>query len=404
MRIVFLTFAFQHPQMRGSARSYHFVREIGARHAVTLLALSEVPVPDAVVEDTARSTDDIRVYETGAGRDGRRTERMRAYRDAMGRMGDDLARLHAEEPFDVAVLHGKPLLPVWKRASRLPLVADICDADSMRIRQRAALVPLRRRPAMRAYAATVRRQERQLARATPYVSFISARDRDAVVGPSTGAVVIPNGIDLDYWRRRADSRGSRRLVFTGVMDYKPNEDAAELLADEILPLVHKQVPEAEAMIVGRDARPALIARGERADVTVTGFVDDIRPYLEQAGVFVAPIRFASGQQNKVLEAMAMEVPVVTTPVVAEGLEMDGEAPPVAVADAPGGVAGAVVRLFRDDAERRRLAVEGRRFVERHALWSRSGECLERLCVAAAAGVAVERSGPAATILGEHADR
>lgn len=385
MRIVFLTFAFQHPRMRGSARSYHFVRELGSRHDITLLALSEVPVPDDVLAETRTHAQDIAVFATGLGRDGRRRDRLRAYRDARRRMGDELARQHEAEPFDVAVLHGKPLLPVWKRARGLPLVADICDADSMRIRQRASLVPLRRRPALRAYAAAVRRQERGLARATPYVSFISARDRDAVMGAGSAAAVIPNGIDLDYWTRNGEASDSRRLVFTGVMDYKPNEDAAELLADEILPLVHKQVPTAEVLIVGRDARPSLVARGDRPAVTVTGYVDDVRPYLARAGVFVAPIRFASGQQNKVLEAMAMEVAVVTTPVVAAGLEIDGEAAPVAVAEAPGGVAGTVVRLFRDDAERRRLAADGRSFVERRASWARSGEALERLCEAAASG-------------------
>ena len=402
MRIVFLTFAFQHPKMRGSARSYHLLRELGGRHDVTLLALSEVPVPAEIVDETGAYAEEIRVYESEVARDGRRHERLRAYRAAMTRMGEDLAQIHAKRPFDVAVLYGKTLLPVWKRAGGLPLVADICDADSMRIRQRAALVPLRRRPALLAYAVSVRRQEQRLAQATPYVSFISARDRDAVVGPSTGAAVIPNGIDLDYWTRQTESPRSRSLVFTGVMDYKPNEDAAELLADEILPLVQKQVPEAEALIVGRDPRPALLARDSRSDVTVTNFVEDIRPYLEQAGVFVAPIRFASGQQNKVLEAMAMEVAVVTTPVVAGGMEVAGEAPPLAVADAPGGVAGTVVRLFRDDAERRRLAADGRRFVERYAVWSRSGEALERLCAAAARQGA--DSGSPASILGDHADR
>jgi glycosyltransferase involved in cell wall biosynthesis len=299
-------------------------------------------------------------------------------------MRSALARLHEERPFDVAVLHGKPLLPVWKGIDQLPLVADICDADSMRIRQRSSTVPLRRRGPLRAYAAAMLRRERAIARATPFVSFISARDRDAVVGPSAGAVVIPNGVDLEYWHRSAaPDWSSRKLVFTGVMDYGPNEDAALLLADEVLPLVQKQVPEAEALVVGRDPRPVLRECSRRPDVTVTGFVEDIRPYLEQAGVFVAPIRFASGQQNKVLEAMAMEVTVVTTPVVAEGMEIDGQTPPLAVADHAGGVAGTVVRLFRDDAERRHLAAAGRRFVEQHAIWSRSAEALERLCFAAA---------------------
>ena len=384
MRIVFLTYAFQHPQMRGSARQYHFIRELARRHEISLLALSEVPVPGDVLEDTESLTRSVEVFETGVARSAGRLERRRAYRAAMGRMRTELARLHAADPFDVAVLHGKPLLPVWKGTPGLPLVADICDADSMRIRQRAATVPLRKRPLLHAYAAAVLRQERGLARATPYVSFISARDRDAVVGSATGAVLIPNGVDLEYWRRRAPVPvRSRRLVFTGVMDYGPNEDAALLLADEVLPLVQKQVPEAEVVIVGRDPRPALRERSERDDVTVTGFVEDVRPYLDEAAVFVAPIRFASGQQNKVLEAMALEVAVVTTPVVAAGMEIDGEAPPLTVGDHAGGVAGAVVRLFRDDVERRRLAAAGRVFVERHAVWARSAEALERLCLAAA---------------------
>jgi glycosyltransferase involved in cell wall biosynthesis len=391
VRIAFLTFAFQHPRMRGSARQYHLMRGLAPRHGITLLALSEVPVPADVREDVAAFAERVEIFETGAGRTAGRRERERAYRAGMARMREALVRLHAERPFDVAVLHGRSLLPVWAGIPDLPLVADICDADWMRIRKHASTAPLRRRPALLAYAAVVRRRERGLAGATPWVSFISARDRDAVVGPASRAVVIPNGVDLEFWRRRsAGPSGVPRLVFSGVMDYRPNEDAAIVLADRVLPLVRERVPEAEAVLVGRDPRRPLLERASRPGITVTGYVEDVRPYLEGASLFVAPMRFASGQQNKVLEAMAMEVAVVTTPVVAAGMEVGGNAAPLVVADGPDAIAGAVVRLLRDDEERRRLAAAGRRFVEQHAVWARSAEALEALCGAAAE----ERPAPA----------
>ena len=131
--------------------------------------------------------------------------------------------------------------------------------------------------------------------------------------------------------------------------------------------------------------PALIKKARHhSDVTVTGFVDDLRPYLEGATVFAAPLRYGSGTQNKVLEAMAMEVPVITTPLVAAGLRVDGgEAPPVVVTDGENSFAESIVSLLRQEKERSRLAIGGRQFMENHFTWSRSAEQLEKMCLAAA---------------------
>src|SRR5206468_215326 len=116
------------------------------------------------------------------------------------------------------------------------------------------------------------------------------------------------------------------------MEYPPNTDAALYLIEEILPLVQRTVPAAQALIVGRDPPARLRSAGQRPGVTVTGFVDDVRPYLERATVFAAPLRFGAGIQNKVLEAMAMEVPVVASPLAADGLRTeDGAQPPLDVA-------------------------------------------------------------------------
>jgi glycosyltransferase involved in cell wall biosynthesis len=121
------------------------------------------------------------------------------------------------------------------------------------------------------------------------------------------------------------------------------------------------------------------------NITLTGYVDDVRPYLERATVFVAPVRYASGVQNKILEALAMGVPVVTTSVVVAGVKVQGAGRvPVVEADTTNQFVKRTVALLRDQEERRRLALEGRRYVERHFDFGRSAAKLETMCLAAVA--------------------
>jgi polysaccharide biosynthesis protein PslH len=154
--------------------------------------------------------------------------------------------------------------------------------------------------------------------------------------------------------------------------------------DQIAPQVRQSIPNLEILIVGRDPAPELQAKARQyPNVTVTGFVDDVRPYLESAALFVAPLRYASGTQNKVLEAMSMSLPTVVTSVVADGLRMDEAAePPVAIADLPSDFATVITRLLQRPSERETLALRGREYVENHFIWSRSAEKLERMCHAA----------------------
>ena len=134
--------------------------------------------------------------------------------------------------------------------------------------------------------------------------------------------MVPNAVDLDYWTRSTPAQptgAAPRVVMTGVMDYPPNHDAAMRLAERIMPSVREEVPDAELVIAGRDPGPELRAAGDAHPwLTVTGALPDLRPEMERGAVYCAPLRFASGIQNKLLEALAMEVPVVTTPVVADG--------------------------------------------------------------------------------------
>jgi glycosyltransferase involved in cell wall biosynthesis len=219
--------------------------------------------------------------------------------------------------------------------------------------------------------------------------FVSARDRDSVVGRAdVPTTIVPNGVDLDFWRRSSRERGRDTIVFTGAMDYRPNIDAALHLAEDILPLVRRSVPEARLMIVGRDPTPRLRAAGEQPGVEVTGFVDDVRTYLEDATVFAAPLRFGAGIQNKVLEAMAMEVPVVASTLAADGLRTEaGDVPPIVVADDPAKFAEHLVQRLQDRDET--PDETARRYVESRFVWARSGAMLSEIIREAAPDVQPE---------------
>lgn len=400
MRILWLTASLQHPAVRGSLRHYHFLRELGPRHAVTLVTVARTPAPAAArIELESYARGGLRVFEAPLA--GGRIERYRAYRRAVVGMRAAVRDELARERYDVVLFHGKPAYGAIAGVAGIPVVADFCDATSLRLSTRLASATAREKPLLLARRVRVRRVERALVRAAAACAFIAPRDRAAVLGPAADAPVLPNGIDCAYWRR--DGRAERAqgcLAFTGVLSYEPNADAALRLVEEVLPPLRELAGPVRTLVVGREPGEALRAAAEACgNVTVTGFVEDLRPYLEEATVFVAPVRFASGMQNKVLEALAMELPVVTTSAVADGLRVEGaDPPPLVVAETPAATAEAVARLLADPPERARLAAAGRRFVEEHFDWTSSARGLEELCERASAAAPAAARAPTTTPL------
>ena len=205
--------------------------------------------------------------------------------------------------------------------------------------------------------------------------------------------VIPNGVDLAYFQpRRPPAYVPRRLIFTGNMSYRPNVDAVQHLVADILPRVRQDVPDVELYIVGMEPVAAVrkLADGDR--VVVTGRVKDIRPYFDDAAVAVAALRLARGLQNKVLEAMAMRVPVVASRAAFEGITAEADRD-LLVADGGGPFARAVVRLLQDAALREAYAAAGRACVEKNHNWETLLQRLEDVVTERSAGVpGVPRSG------------
>lgn len=397
MRILCLTPSFQHPNVRGPHRYYYFVRELSKRNQITLLTLAGSDPPADALEEMASYTERILTFPLEDGRHprldtllagvpgiGPRFRRMSRLREGIRQMKCAFDRLIREESFDLLLFHGKSIYPVIEDWAGLPLVVDFCDATSSRIRTQMRYAGLASAPRLLFRYLRIKEVEEQLVRKTRHLGFVSYRDREAVLGPDSQAKVLPIGVDIAHWQRTEKRPHPSSVVLHGTMDYAPNNDAALYLVEKIVPLIRRSIPDLVVSIVGRSPSPALLASARRSpNVTVTGPVEDVRPFLERAAVYAAPLRFASGIQNKILEAMAMSLPVVTTSIAAAGLRTgDSAEPPVLVADDAQHFASRIIELLRHEDRRDRLATEGRRFVESHFVWPRIAEDLERLCIAA----------------------
>src|SRR5262249_29744308 len=167
---------------------------------------------------------------------------------------------------------------------------------------------------------------------------------------------------------------NRSIVFTALMNYPPNIDAASWFCDEILPIVRSRHPEVSFKIVGDKPSPRVLALGKRKGVRVTGRVPDIRPYLADSLALVVPLRSGGGTRLKILEAMAMARPVVSTCLGAEGLEITGGVN-ILLADTPEKFAEHIFALLAAPQLGRRLGSMGRNLVETKYNWS---TCLSKV--------------------------
>ncbi|CDM66246.1 glycosyltransferase [Pyrinomonas methylaliphatogenes] len=207
---------------------------------------------------------------------------------------------------------------------------------------------------------------------------------------------VPTGVDTEYFRPRNNAcREPHNLVFTGSMDWLPNEDAIKYFTENIMPLIKRIVPDVTLTVVGRNPYPSLIELSQRdPSVIVTGRVDDVRPYMERAAVYVVPIRIGGGTRLKIYEAMAMEMPIVSTTVGAEGLPVrDGLH--LLLADDPESFAAATVRLLFDREFARELGRRGAMLVREQFGWANVARKFAELCEYAIKA----RSGNSLEILG-----
>jgi len=190
---------------------------------------------------------------------------------------------------------------------------------------------------------------------------------------------IPTGVDTDYFAPREDQVKKNSLVFTGSMDWLPNEDAIQFFIRDILPRVKQQMPDVTLTVVGRNPSRRLLKEiKSHPEVTITGRVDDVRAYISSHTLYIIPLRIGGGTRIKAYEAMAMGKAVISTQVGVEGLPVrHGEQ--LIIADEPEQFASCIVRLFGDAAARAKLESGARSLVQRHFGWKAVAESFADIC-------------------------
>jgi polysaccharide biosynthesis protein PslH len=232
------------------------------------------------------------------------------------------------------------------------------------------------------------RAEAKYVRLAACVLTVSETDRAFFTGYTepTRITAIPTGVDTEYFQPRPGAETPGAIVFTGSMDWMPNEDGVLWFADEVMPLIRHEAPDAEFWVVGRNPSAAVRSLERPGSGThVTGRVEDIRPYLERAAVYAVPIRSGSGTRLKIFEAMAAGKAIVSTTIGAEGLPVT-HGTDILLADSPDEFAAQVVALLKDANERGRIGASARALVERNYGWGRVAAEFE----AVLAGLTVSR--------------
>jgi polysaccharide biosynthesis protein PslH len=389
LRVLYVSHCLPHPPDKGDRiRAYHQIRALARRHRVHLLALCDDPSPRFGA--LAEMCDHIEVFPLS-----RTMGKARSLLGTLGKRPLTLAFFHsralrarvaalaAEQRFDVAVAYSSGVAPYLETLTDTRRVLDLVDVDSAKWAQYARFAPLHKRPIYALEARRLRAYEAAASRRFDRVVVATANEQAQLLAfaPDAPVATIPNGVDFDFFRP-LDLPKSKHptLVFTGQMDYFANVDGVVHFARAVLPRVRERLPELELLVVGRSPSADVRALGDLPGVHVTGAVGDVRPFLARAWGFVAPLRIAQGVQNKVLEAMASELPVVATDRVlaglAEGRFRAGEDLLTAEDDAE--MAEAVLALASDAGLRARLAASARRRLETAYDWEANLRRFEQL--------------------------
>ena len=407
--LLFIAHCFPYPPDKGEKiRAWHFLRHLAQSRTVHLACLSDEPIDRARlavvtaicaechIEAVQRSP--IQWRNLGALVSGQPITCSHFYRPGMARWITDLL---ARRPVDTILAYSGAMaryVPAGSNASCTRII-DFVDVDSEKWRHYAARSSWPKSQLYAREAKLLRDYEHRVARAFDACVFVSESETALFrsTGPACGSDLVPieNGVEADDCMTQRPPRpkgmDERTLLFVGTMDYWPNVDAVSWFAREVYPLIRNRHPGATFAIVGANPSREVQRLGALDGVRVVGAVDAVQPYLAHTAAAVIPLRISPGIPNKVLEAMAMAKPVITTTAAIRGLQNVSPSRHLLIGDDPAAFAAQVSRILSRPQEAEALGQEARRCVLAHYTWERSLEKLDRLLEGGAGSL---RSGAA----------
>jgi sugar transferase (PEP-CTERM/EpsH1 system associated) len=387
MKVLFLNSGLLLPLDKGGKlRTWHLLRHLATRHSITYVCFAD---PDEPKQHREGMVEVCNSLVTVARRDAGKGS-LRFYADAARHLIDPLpyavGKYRSDEyagrvqyllrqgSFEVVIADFLP--PVVNLPTSIPVPAVLfthnVEAEIWRRHAENAASPVSRLLLQQQWRRMLRFERQALTR-FDLVLAVSDTDRDTFARLYPGALrrpvhVVQTGVDTTYFTPIPGRERRAHLVFTGSMDWLPNEDGMTYFVREILPLVRRAEPDATLSIVGRAPTPAVQRLAHEPGVEVTGRVDDVRPHIAAAAVYIVPLRIGGGTRLKIFEAMSMGKAVVSTTVGAEGLPVAPERD-IVIEDEPARFADAVVRLIRNEDERRRVERAARNLVVQRYDWA-----------------------------------
>jgi sugar transferase (PEP-CTERM/EpsH1 system associated) len=378
VRVLYLCHRIPYPPDKGEKiRAFHQLRAMAARHEIDLFTLADDPADIERGKALRQYCREVTVVPLNA-----RLARLRSLPYLLTSTAltipyfgsaELLRRVRKaleERSYDRIFVYCSAMAQYVETVTRTPIITDLVDVDSDKWTQYATFTKFPFSKVYHREGRMLARYERRVCEHSAAVVVTTEREARLIreISPAAAVHVIPNGVDTEFFKPPAEQSSAPAIGFTGDMSYFPNQEAVTYFARQVLPLIREAVADARFLIVGRSPSPAVQALAGIPGVEVTGFVPDVRTYLARMRVSVAPFSIAAGIQNKILEAMSYELPVVATSRAIQGLTPIA-ATAVEIADNPGQMAAAIAKLLRNPELAREKGRQSRRVIAGEYNWS-----------------------------------
>lgn len=383
MKILVALPRFPYPLEKGDKlRAYHQIRTLSRRNEIYLFCVSHTPVSNEQIEALTPYCKEIKIVRPSyvvsffnAARNYLRTKSLQiGYWDSKNTRKECRKMAERVNP-DIIYSQMVRTMP-WVSRLNTPKVMDFQDALSKNVERQMEISSGIKHALLHYEFKMLRSSEYNAFKIFNDLTIISEPDSEAIPHQKNEEIhIIPNGVDFDRFKHHEREK-SYDVVFCGNMQYGPNINASEYLIKQIMPLVWKEIPEAKVLLAGTNPKPS-VKKLASQNVTVSGWVDDISECYAQSHIFVAPMQIGSGLQNKLLEAMAMKIPCITSPLANNALHAK-ENEEILIGRSASEFAYHIITLLRDKQMRNRLAENGYTFVTENHSWEKHGDQLEEI--------------------------